>query len=231
MLTAAVVSAGSKAIGALGSIYGDIRAMKTYKKLAKAKGKLISEKKQTLEQRSKYNEQEIMKAFEENYKRTAFAYGEKIRGIVSQKSQVAGEATAKATINLSNVDIQGSSFHNSQMMELNTEFQAATNSLIYNQSQALLDLAAEKETALTQNKLGMIEANKQFGMESWQIKNDAEQAIKGQIKHMIQGIAPAYKSGKEFGKELKNSKGAKKDGPSSFSGIFDTIAGGLDYGK
>lgn len=221
MISAAIFAASKVAETGM-QMWNAASAIKNQKKLYKAQKKLIGEKRKTTEMRAEYNEKEIMSAFEENYKRTAFAYGEKIRDVISKKGDVASDITAKAAANLSNVEMSGSSFHNSQMMELNTEFEAATSTLIYNQSQAMTDLAAKKNSDLTNNRLGVIEANKAYSMEEWQIKNDRDSAIKYQTGKLIQGIAPLYKSAKGFQGEYD----AAKESGKGFGDLFKSALGG-----
>lgn len=213
MISAAIM-AGTKVAGAAMNMWSQANAIKESKKLYKAQKKLIGERRKTVEMRAEFNEKEIMEAFTENYKRTSFAYGDKIREVVSQKAKTAGEVTHKAVSNLSNVDLQGSSFHNSQMMELNTEFEAATSNLLYNQAQALTDLAAQKESQLTQNRLGVIDANKQFGMEEWQIKRDRDSAIKYQTSKLISGIGGLVTSAKGFQGEFDELRTSLNNGGS-----------------
>ncbi|MGL4970125.1 MAG: hypothetical protein ACRC45_00650 [Cetobacterium sp.] len=213
-MSLALLYAGGKVASAVAGTLGAHKSIKANKKLYESQKKLMGERTKTAEQRYKWNEEEIMKDFTENYKKLSFDYGEKIRQVISEKAEVSSKLLSDASINTSNADMQGSSFLNSQMLELDQEFQNSAGKLIYQQGIAMSGLARSKEDSIRQNHLGMISSNQASTMETFQLKQDSEIKAANSKANVISGLSNIGLSSMAFKEELglygllNNTKGS-----------------------
>lgn len=228
VVQAAVAATKIAAQGVLA--YKHHKSKRLYKDIYKAKKNLLSERRQTMESTAAYNEKQIMEAFQENYKNTSFAYGEKIRNVVSQASDAKNKIETEAVASISNVDLQGSSFMQSQLNKLDTEFKDATATLHRNQTSAIMALAKQKENQYLENKMSVIEAEKGLGMEEWQIQNDRDQSIKYQTAQMLRSGSKALEAGVEFAGSMKGISSAKQAGTFKNDFSFGNLYNALNSG-
>lgn len=157
--------------------------------VAKAQGKVLKESMTTAKVRADRNIKKIEENFRKQYSDLSYQYQENITNLLSKKNDVAGEITVNAASQLTNAELQGSSFYNSARIEADEEFNRAADRLVYNSSVALSELAREKEKSITEQKFGIIRAKKQVEDSGNMLKAQAKSDFMAGIGQGLMGIA------------------------------------------
>lgn len=163
-------------------------------------GDIGREKKKLLETKAKYNIKQIEKSYAENYSKQMSVYANSLSDILNQKDTAFTDINV-ASINVGDVDIQGSSFRTTAIAQLNNEFHTAINTLNDEQFNNNVALAQEKNQQLMEVNLDLYNARQNVNMETQAQKTEGFSNI---IKGLTQ-IGDSYLDSKDTSK-LEKSK-------------------------
>ena len=155
-------------------------------------GKMVSagdigrEKKKLLQVKADYNKKQIEKAYAKNYAKQMSSYASSLNNILNQKD-VAESNINVASINVGDIDIQGSSFRTTSLSKLNEEYYSSMNNLsdnIYNQS---IDLIEDKSKQIIDTNLQLYNARQKVNAETDALKSEGFQQVVNSAAKAISG--------------------------------------------
>lgn len=147
-----------------GSVSGTLNILSGLGQMVSA-GDIGREKKKLLETKANFNKKQVEKSYAENYSKQMNQYANSLSDILNQKDTAQSDINI-ASVNVGDVDIQGSSFRTTAMAQLNNEFYTSINSLNDNQTNNNISLFQEKNQQLMNINLDLYNAKQNVNMET-----------------------------------------------------------------